>query len=92
MSGPLFSVVIPAYNSHTFLPRALESLKHQDGLSLEVIVVDDGSTDDTCVIAKQYANDFASLQIISHKKTKACLKRARQVLHMLLDYIRFFRF
>lgn len=73
MSGPLFSVVIPAYNSHAFLPRALESLQHQ-GTSLEVIVIDDGSTDDTCVIAKQYADDFAAFQIISHKKNKGMLE------------------
>ncbi len=45
------SVVIPAYNAARFLPRCLGSVFAQTLKPLEVIVVDDGSTDDTTTIA-----------------------------------------
>ncbi|NOZ10865.1 MAG: glycosyltransferase [Gammaproteobacteria bacterium] len=42
-----FSIVIPSYNYGEFLPRALDSVLSQEGDDYEVILVDDGSTDDT---------------------------------------------
>jgi glycosyltransferase involved in cell wall biosynthesis len=47
---PLLSVIIPAYNREQFLPAALESVLNQDFENYEVIVVDDGSTDDTAAL------------------------------------------
>jgi glycosyltransferase involved in cell wall biosynthesis len=51
----LVSVVIPAHNAQRYLPAALESVFAQTLLPLEVIVVDDGSTDQTSAVAKQFA-------------------------------------
>jgi glycosyltransferase involved in cell wall biosynthesis len=51
--GPAISVVIPAYNAAHFLPRSLGSVFAQTLQPLEVIVVDDGSTDSTAQVAEQ---------------------------------------
>ena len=46
-SEPLFSVIIPTYNRATLVPRAIESVLNQSFDSFELLVLDDGSTDDT---------------------------------------------
>jgi glycosyltransferase involved in cell wall biosynthesis len=52
---PLFSVIIPTYNYARYLPRALESVLNQPGDDYEVVVVDDGSTDETVELVRRYA-------------------------------------
>jgi glycosyltransferase involved in cell wall biosynthesis len=51
---PLVSVVIPTKNSSRFLVRCLDSINHQTYKNIEIIVVDNNSTDDTKEIAKRY--------------------------------------
>jgi glycosyltransferase involved in cell wall biosynthesis len=57
MSGPRVSVVIPAYNRADLLPRAVDSALAQTVDDIEVIVVDDGSTDDTLAVLERYDDD-----------------------------------
>src|SRR5262249_33691389 len=51
---PLVSVVIPCFNQARFLPLSLSSVHSQNWPSIESIVVDDGSTDDTSVVAHSH--------------------------------------
>ena len=53
MNNPLISVIIPAYNSDRYLGRCLESIINQTYHNLEIIVVDDGSTDNTRQTAEE---------------------------------------
>ena len=55
MSAPWLSVIVPTYNGADFLPAALESVCAQGDAALEVIAVDDGSTDATLAILADYA-------------------------------------
>ncbi len=52
----LVSVIIPAYNSAKTIERTLESVFNQDYPSIEIIVVNDGSTDNTELVLKKYEN------------------------------------
>lgn len=65
--GPLVSVIIPAYNAEAYLPATLESVFAQTYSQLEVIVVDDGSTDGTRDIVVAYQSRYPRLRLISKK-------------------------
>jgi glycosyltransferase involved in cell wall biosynthesis/tRNA A37 methylthiotransferase MiaB len=51
-NGPIISVVIPTYNDAISLPKAVDSIWNQTFQDLEIILVDDGSTDNTPEVAK----------------------------------------
>jgi glycosyltransferase involved in cell wall biosynthesis len=53
---PTVSAVVTTYNYARFLPDALDSVLAQSHANLEIVVVDDGSTDDTAAVAREYAN------------------------------------
>ncbi len=56
MSAPLISVIIPTYNRAAFVLEAVESVYRQTFQDFELIVVDDGSTDGTSKVLKNYQN------------------------------------
>ena len=53
-SYPMVSIVIPAYNVEGYVDRALESIERQTFTDFEVLIVNDGSTDRTGDIIKQF--------------------------------------
>lgn len=56
---PLVTVITPTYNRANYLPETIESVLSQDYPNVEYIVLDDGSTDNTCEILKKYAKHLA---------------------------------
>ncbi len=54
ISWPLVSVVIPSYNCGKFIGDAIDSVLAQGYPALEILVIDDGSTDDTCNVVEGY--------------------------------------
>jgi glycosyltransferase involved in cell wall biosynthesis len=81
--APLVSVVVPAYNVEPFLAETLASIQGQTFRAFEVIVVDDGSTDRTGEIARQFVEKdtrFTLLRQSNAGTAAACntaLKQAR---------------
>ncbi len=61
-STPLVSVIVPVYNGAAFLGEALDSLRAQAYPALDIIVIDDGSTDDSARIAVEAGDDVRLLR------------------------------
>jgi len=61
------SVIIPAFNAERFLERTLKSAFKQVGVELEVIFVNDGSTDSTLEIAHRFSEQEPRLRIITYE-------------------------
>ncbi|WP_068070764.1 glycosyltransferase family 2 protein [Novosphingobium lentum] len=63
-AGPAVTVVVPAYNAESFILRTLESALGQTYANLEVVVVDDGSTDDTRALCEGLMRPHPGLRIL----------------------------
>jgi glycosyltransferase involved in cell wall biosynthesis len=61
------SVIIPVYNVENYLPVCIDSVIHQAGLRLEIILINDGSTDCSGVIADQYTQKDSRIKVIHQK-------------------------
>lgn len=72
---PLISVIVPVYNVEKYLARCLDSIIRQSFNNLEIICVNDGSTDNSLQILKQYAKKDHRIRIID--KTNGGLSSAR---------------
>lgn len=62
----MVSIVVPVYNVEKYLKYCVESLINQDYADLEIILVDDGSTDSSADICDEYANRNTKVQVL-HK-------------------------
>lgn len=64
----LISVVMPAYNAQNSLQKAIESVLAQTYTKIELIIVDDGSTDDTYYVAQQYADKDTRIRLFKNEQ------------------------
>lgn len=64
---PLISVIVPVYNIIPYLPRCVESLREQTYRNLEILLIDDGSTDDTPALCYRLAEGDARIRVF-HKE------------------------
>lgn len=64
---PLISVIVPVYNVAEYLPECVDSIINQTYKNLEIILVDDGSTDACPDICDEYAKKDSRIRVI-HKK------------------------
>lgn len=66
----LVSVIIPSYNSGKFLNKAIESVINQTYKNLEIIIVNDGSIDETEKIAKDWQEKNERIKYLKHQKNR----------------------
>ena len=63
------SVLVPIFNTEKYLPECLDSLTAQSLSDIEILCINDGSTDDSLKIAQRYAKKDARIRIINKKNT-----------------------
>jgi glycosyltransferase involved in cell wall biosynthesis len=73
---PLVSILIPAYNAQSYLAEAIESALAQTWPSIELIVVDDGSTDGSLAVARSFESDHVKVVAAPHAGSTATRNRA----------------
>ncbi len=91
----LISVIIPTYNRSLLLLEALTSVYTQTYRPIEIIVVDDSSTDNTEELVKRWAKSYAtagnlSLKYFCQPKGGACVARNKGLIESKGEYIQFF--
>ena len=64
---PLISVIVPVYNVEKYLKKCVDSITSQTYKNLEILLVDDGSTDSSGQICNEFEKNDARIKVI-HKK------------------------
>ena len=85
----LVSVIIPAYNVEKYIAKCLDSLINQSLKDIEIIIIDDGSTDKTPFIIKDYANQDKRIKVIAQTNQKQGAARNRGLEAASGEYIGF---
>jgi glycosyltransferase involved in cell wall biosynthesis len=76
---PLVSILIPAYNTEATIAQSIKSAIAQSWQSIEIIVVDDGSTDRTAAVARRFASKRVSVVSTENRGAAAARNRALQL-------------
>lgn len=66
VTDPVVSIVVPAYNAESTLATSVNSLRAQTVQNIEILVVDDASTDNTSAVAKGLASDDPRVKVLQH--------------------------
>jgi len=88
-STPLVSVVVPAYDVAAYLPDCLDSLLGQTLSDLEVVVVDDGATDDSGAVADAYAARDPRVRVVHIENRGLGAARNEGIRHARGEYLGF---
>lgn len=65
---PLVSIIVTSYNYAQYITQALDSLEKQTYKNYEIIVVDDGSKDDSINIINEYAASYDNIKLYTHPR------------------------
>lgn len=87
LDRPLISVIIPAYNAEEFIAKTLESVLSQTYQNIEVLVVDDGSTDTTAEIVKSFAQKDSRISLFQQSNAGVAAARNLAIQKSQGEYI-----
>ena len=83
------SIIVPIFNAGPYLAKCIESLLHQPYTALQIILVNDGSTDDSLSIAQQYATLDDRIEVYSQTNQGQSAARNLGLQHATGEWISF---
>jgi len=86
-NGPLVSAIVPAYNAAKTIDETLRSVRAQTYRNLEIIVVDDGSKDETAAIAEAHAGQDPRLRVIRQNNAGVAAARNAGILAARAEFV-----
>lgn len=89
MEKPTITIIVPSYNVEPYISRCLKSIKDQSFSNFEVIVVDDGSTDNSSEIAEQFALKDSRFKVVRQENNGQGSARNRGINLAQGDYLSF---
>lgn len=86
---PLISVIIPVYNMENYVGKCLDSIISQTYKSLEIICIDDGSTDGSLKVIEKYSSKDSRIIVINQDNQGPLVARSNGIKHMHGEYFFF---
>lgn len=86
---PKVSIIIPVYNTEKYLKDCLNSVISQTLRDIEIICIDDGSTDNSLAILKEYSKLDSRIKVVSQNNQGAGIARNKGILKATGEYIMF---
>ncbi len=71
---PLITILMPCYNALPYLPEALESIINQTYANLEILCINDGSTDETASVLEEYAQKDKRIRVVHNETNLKLIK------------------
>ena len=85
----MISVIIPNYNNEAYIAECLQSILQQTYTDLQIIVVDDGSTDHSVAIMQQFAQQDPRIEIVTQTHAGQSMARNNGIKHVKGEFISF---
>ena len=85
----MISIIVPVYNVEAYLPQCLDSLIHQTYQDLEIICVNDGSTDGSLEILQQYAARDKRIKLVTRENRGISVSRNDALENAIGEYVMF---
>lgn len=89
MNNPIVSILVPVYNVEAFLPQCLDSLVGQTYPHLQIVLIDDGSTDGSWRVMQEYANRDERIEIYHQENQGVGATRNHLLEKIKGDYVLF---
>ena len=83
------SVIMPCYNASQYIGEAIQSVQSQSFIDWELLIVDDGSTDDSAQIVQGYVARDTRIRLIQQSNSGACRARNNGIEHARGEFIKF---
>lgn len=83
------SVIVPVYNVERYIKQCLESIINQTYKNIEIILVDDGSTDKSNIIIKKYIKENSNIKYIKQNNSGVSVARNNGLKHAIGEFILF---